>query len=498
MIRWGRIVLTFLSLARDIAYAVNATLSSSLSQPLQGLRAGYGPAARAIQDWRSYSTRKLIKRHKLRGKGKGKHHRRWPPKPPITNAQCPVRNCRGIPKKDLRNKPTLIQTSSSSKVDEPNEPLPIELESETPYKVYPVDDETGMSIYDVDFKPGRFTCMACDVGTCAGCDIICDVSQCLGEFYTQECWCRKDRDVKLKKPLWWFREYDSKWMTHDSVYQMFCDQDCGGGICDTHGLTCKKREEGCKPWWWCDLPPPKEDNLNPADGWGDGFSYSTSMVLAQQNTKAKHKSEIKHHESDDNDVESLNRRVQAMMSNKTLHQASETKLHGRRLRQTASTGLSAVQKSASIQRHGSSAHGRAASNTGRDFEPNDFGNLKFESGRFTCEAAALPPKVQNPDSYLWVDRGYMIFDRFSCRGSLFKYKCYCWDNFLYLQGKDPLTSEFQCDDTCNWGMCEGKTCGKGPPPPLPPPPPPKQLDAFAMETLRSNELHNADNKMDPE
>jgi len=435
-----------------------------------------------------------------RGKGKGKHHRRWPPKPPITNAQCPVRNCRGIPKKDLKNAPTFVQTSSSDKVEEPNEPLPIELESETPYKVYEIDEETGMSIYDIDFKPGRFTCMACDVGTCAGCDIMCDVSQCLGEFYTQECWCRKDRDVKLKKPLWWFREFDSKWMTHDTVYQMFCDQDCGGGICDTHGLTCKRREEGCKPWWWCNVAPPTEDNLDPADGWGDGFSYSTSMVLAQQNVKGHLQSEMKHQEeSDDNDVESLNRRLKAMgaKTNDTLHQAGETSLNGRRLR--SQQGLSAVQTSVSVaKRHTDAAHGKIASGTGRDFEPNDFGKLNFQAGRFTCEAAALPPKVQNPNSYLWVDRGYMIFDRFSCRGSLFTYKCFCWDNFKYLQGMDPLTSEFQCDDTCTWGQCESRTCGKGPPPPLPPPPQPVPMDPLAMETLRSSELRNADNKMDPE
>jgi len=492
MLGLGQFVPAILSLAlhrvdaATVAAADTATLSSGQSQPM--MRPGYGPKAQAIQQWRTYGTRKMNQRFKRAQRGMGKHrYRRWPPKPAITNSQCPVRNCRGIPKKDVaRFTPSFVQTSSSNKVVEPNEPLPVEIESETPYKVFEVDEETGMSIYDIDFKPGHFTCMACDVGTCAGCDIICDVSQCLGEFYTQECWCRKDRDVKLKKPLWWFREYDSKWMTHDTVYQMFCDENCGGGICDTKGLTCKKREEGCKPWWWCDLPPPTKDNLDPADGWGDGFSYSSSMVLAQQNMKL----EKKHAETHD-DVANLNRRVQAMVS-KTVQASNTTK--SRNLRQ----GLSAVQESVTTQlnstRHAGASHGK----TGRDFEANDFGKLKFQPGRFTCEAAALPPKVQNPNTYLWVDRGYMIFDRFSCRGSLFKYKCYCWDNFLYLQGKDPLTSEFKCDSDCTWGQCEGKTCGKGPPPPLPPPPPPKPMDPLAMETLRSNELHNADNKMDPE
>merc|ERR1719247_1524839 len=141
------------------------------------------------------------------------------------------------------------------------------------------------------------------------------------------------------------------------------------------------------------------------------------------------------------------------------------------------------------------AHGTASSNKGdkKKFEPNDFGTMKFQPGRFVCESAALPPKVQNPDSYLWEDRGYLVLDRFSCKGSLFDKKCLCWDDFAYLQGGDPKTSQFMCDDTCTWGQCEGKKCGKKAPPPLPPPTDPPPEDPGAFEKEHADELHNTDN-----
>jgi len=414
-------------------------------------------------------------------------------KPPITNAQCPVRKCRGISKRDVAKfTPSLIQTSASSSNEgrEPNEPIEVTwTEPDTPYKVYDVDKDSDTSIYDVDFKPGHFTCMSCDVGTCAGCDIICDLSQCLGEFYEQECWCRKDTDVKLKKPLWWFREYDSKFLTHDTVYQMFCDKNCGGGICDTKGLMCKKREDGCKPWWWCNSPPPNKDNLDPKDGWGDGFSYSKSMVLAQMNMKTEKKSK----ESDD-DVASLNARLKVMMS-KTVQASNESKnaFDGHRFRKKVSLAETDLQTSDVTTRNERTAHSESSNKKEkRKFEPNDFGKMKFKPGRFVCEAAALPPKVQNPKSYLWVDRGYLVLDRFSCRGSLFNNKCQCWDNFAYKRGFDPKTSEFMCDDSCTWGQCEGKTCGKKAPPPLPKPTDPPPEDPIATEAEHKHELHNTE------
>jgi len=89
------------------------------------------------------------------------------------------------------------------------------------------------------FMPAHFTCSGCDVQACKGCNnVICDVSKCIGKFYTQECWCTK--------PL------------NPVVDKFFCDSDCSGGLCNTNGLTCKTRETACKPWWWCKLPPPKE------------------------------------------------------------------------------------------------------------------------------------------------------------------------------------------------------------------------------------------------
>jgi len=452
MLGWWQLVPAVLSLALQRVFAANATLSAGQSQPMY---AGYGQSSR------------------------------WPPKPPITNYMCPVRKCRGIPKRDVvKNTPTLIQTSSSKKVVEPNEPIKVDwTEPDTPLKVYDIDKKDKTSIYDVDFKPGHFTCMSCDVGTCAGCDIICDLSRCLGEFYEQECWCRKDIDVKLKKPLWWFREFDAKFLTHETVYQMFCDKNCGGGICDTPGLTCKKREDGCKPWWWCNLPPPREDNLNPADGWGDGFSYSKSMVLAQMNMK----SEKKHKETDD-DVASLNRRLKSMMSETPLT-SNTTRIasEGHRFRR----GMSALQ---TTNEGTSTALEAASGDKDKDkkpkFEPNDFGTMKFQTGRFVCESAALPPKVQNPTTFLWDDRGYIVLDRFACRGSLFNHRCLCWDNFLLLQGKDPKESEFMCDSTCTWGQCEGKFCSKSGAPTLAPPPPPVFLDPIEAEKQQSGSLHN--------
>lgn len=90
------------------------------------------------------------------------------------------------------------------------------------------------------FTPAHFTCSSCDVSTCKGCkNVVCDVSKCIGKFFTQECWCTKPLGA-------------------GAVDKIFCDSDCTGGLCNTQGLTCKTRESQCKPWWWCNLPPPKE------------------------------------------------------------------------------------------------------------------------------------------------------------------------------------------------------------------------------------------------
>lgn len=121
---------------------------------------------------------------------------------------------------------------------------------------------------------------------------------------------------------------------------------------------------------------------------------------------------------------------------------------------------------------------------------NDFGDLKFQGSRFECASAALPPNVRNEQTYLWENRGYLVFDAAACDGSVFEHQCYCWDNFLYLSGKDPLTSNMLCDNECSWGPCEGKTCATRPPPPL------EEVVKAAPPPAR-RALHNSNNQMIP-
>lgn len=404
----------------------------------------------------------------------GRHHKVWPPPPPISNSHCPVKKCRGINLKQARGSVDLMQTGSWLEYKTPSYPLPINTDAEIA-GVHEVDEDTGMSVYNVDFKPGRFTCLSCDVGTCASCDIMCDLSQCIGEFYVQECWCQKDQAVRLGKPMWWFREYDANFLTAENVYQFFCDANCGGGICDSPGLQCKRREDACKPWWWCNLPPPKTQNLKPTDGWSDGYSYVSTMTLAQTSARTKHRS---------------GSRIRATVRNGRAQQQLHVKLNEQlhRARRAAESEKARLAAKADAKQRGDELP---------RFEANDFGNLDFKPGRFVCENAALPPKIQDPDSRIWNDRGYIVFDRSACSGSLFVHQCFCWDNVLYLKRQDPLTSEFTCDDSCKWGACEGRTCGTGPPPPLPPAPPVPAVDAITIEQLRQGELHNADLTMDP-
>jgi len=68
-----------------------------------------------------------------------------------------------------------------------------------------------------------------------------------------------------------------------------------------------------------------------------------------------------------------------------------------------------------------------------------------------------------------VDRGYIVMDRRTCEGDVFDKDCFCWDDFKYLSGQDPLTSQLQCDSRCRMGPCDGRTCARRPPPPLPAP-----------------------------
>lgn len=200
------------------------------------------------------------------------------------------------------------------------------------------------------------------------------------------------------------------WCEEESLskktHKVYCDEDCSGGICDEPGFRCRSRKDACKPWWWCGEQPPK---------WGP------SSFLGLK--------------------DSLHRRSQ-----------QQQQLSTKRRRREASA-LSSGRRLASA-----SALERAG-----------VAGLSFMTGRFDCYSAAMPPKVWDEQALMWLDRGYVILDRRTCQGSVFDKECFCWDDFKYLSGKDPLTSELKCDGRCKMGPCDGKTCSRKPPPPLPPP-----------------------------
>ncbi|CAD7934802.1 unnamed protein product [Amoebophrya sp. A25] len=103
----------------------------------------------------------------------------------------------------------------------------------------------------------------------------------------------------------------------------------------------------------------------------------------------------------------------------------------------------------------------------RKVETNDKGLFQFEAGGWTCGDAAYPPKIQNKNTYLYEDRGYIIFPKQSCSGASYNSKCYCWDEQARVSGGDPLTSETMCDSGCSLGECALKSqCGSAPPPPF--------------------------------
>lgn len=235
----------------------------------------------------------------------------------------------------------------------------------------------GALAFDVAFKPAHFTCRLCDASICEGCALLCDLKQCVGEFYREECWCEESG-----------RSSSSK------IHKVFCDGDCMGGVCDTLGFRCKKRSAACKPWWWCGPLPGGQEFL-------------------QRGAREQRHSRLRLREK-----------------------TADTATDRGRVR-----GLGAVNQTITTE-------------------------LNFQMSRFTCESAALPPQVWDQQHFQYVDRGYIIFDKRACEGSLFNKACYCWDSFLYLSGEDPLTSQMKCDPECKWGGCAGKTCALHPPPPL--------------------------------
>eukprot|EP00397_Hematodinium_sp_SG-2012_P051810 GEMP01060939.1.p1 GENE.GEMP01060939.1~~GEMP01060939.1.p1 ORF type:complete len:343 (+),score=81.78 GEMP01060939.1:78-1106(+) len=323
-------------------------------------------------------------------------------------SRCPLEACH------KKRGEVLLQLS------EPNHPLPYSTLARRVNKVHDVD-ENGHTMYNVDFKPADFTCLKCDVKTCEACDVVCDLSMCIGRFYEHECWCRKDTAVRLNTPLWQFRKFDSRFLIDDSVHRFFCDDKCGEGACGIKGLQCRPRAEACQPWWWCNLPPPRKQEKAewPTDEFRETF----------------------------------------------------------------------LQKQTFLRKN-------SVKNTGeRKFEKNDYDAFNFTRGRWVCSSASYPPKIMAPTTYLWQDRGYIVFDGHSCEGATFEHQCYCWDEFKYLKRENAHIGAFTCDDKCMFGTCEGRTCGDHPPPPLPAPPPPPPIDPLEAEKIGQATLNNIDVEM---
>lgn len=389
-------------------------------------------------------------------------------------ANCPVQQCRMKEARENAAKnrvsevvggPSFLELSSA----EPIRPLDLDTSAPTG-KVHEVDPDSGRGLYDVQWHSGHFMCSKCDQSSCPTCDVMCDLSSCMGEFYTQECWCRKESQVKLKTPLWWYREYDARWMVHDTVKRGFCADDCTGSLCDVDGLQCKKREEACKPWWWCGLEPPKEDEAEAQGDWPTGFEYTSSATFLQTARTVRREGSA--------DTEAEGVALDPADKNAELQAAMATR--------SSASFASFLETTAT-----------ARATEKPEFEPNDFGKLSFGTGSWNCAQASLPPKIQDASTRLWVDRGYIVFDSAGCQGGAFDNKCFCWDNVKYLKGEDPLTSELMCDSGCGLGPCAGNTCGTSAPPPPTAPPPPPPVDPLEIDAMRSSELKVSDNKMDP-
>mmetsp|Transcript_71808 Transcript_71808/g.208014 ORF Transcript_71808/g.208014 Transcript_71808/m.208014 type:complete len:357 (+) Transcript_71808:109-1179(+) len=289
---------------------------------------------------------------------------------------CPVLSCG----------PGAGQAAALAQQGDDGEAPRLATESETPCQ--------EVSNYTISYSPGHFTCMSCDPGSCEGCAVLCDLSSCVGEFYTQECWCDSGSGGG-----------------GGSKSTVFCGSSCHGGVCDTPGYMCEPREKECQPWWWCGAPPPKS------------FLQERSSLRRASSHETR--------------------------ASTGVHRASAT--------------ASASARASSLSMRLRTWRRRAGARSGQHKAP-ELPSLHFKPGRFVCESGALPPKTRDPQTLLWLERGYIVLDKRSCEGSLFEEECYCWDEFKRLKGKDPFTSQFKCDASCKWGSCEGRTCGKKPPP----------------------------------
>lgn len=300
-------------------------------------------------------------------------------------ASCPVRNC--LPKQPLGAAALAVPTGPPVALPEPTFfPRPCGTPGQ-PYCGY-------KRAFDVTYKPGHFVCTGCDVSACEGCSIICDLTLCVGEFFTQECWCQEGETAAPQR--------------------VFCDSSCSGGVCDTKGLTCRRREDACKPWWWCGVAPPVRPTPKPRP---------PEESLLQERLEWHRDARTRHGH------------------------------HG---------GL----------RRGGSALALRAEQSRQPPSPgeNDIDHYDFRRGRFLCGSAALPPRAEDPATGELMERGYIILDRRSCVGSLYNSQCYCYDAFQYLRGDKPTASELWCDAACKWGPCDGRTCASEPPTQLTPAP----------------------------
>lgn len=293
----------------------------------------------------------------------------------------------------------------------------------------PTPDEYCNGSFVPKFHPAHFTCMSCDTTTCPDCNsVMCDLSQCIGKFYTQECWCRPEADVKDEMPMFMIDPEDGKEVLSSTIQRYSCEDDCSGNLCDTEGLVCRKAQEACRPWWWCDgVEPPKTDTLTP------GSAFKSFL----QRKDLKHRS-------------------RAGVGSAT---TSARQLQQRVLRAQEQEKLAAAE--------------------GKKI--NSIADLAFKPSRYVCSSASLPPKVKNPKTLLYVEPGYIVFDKSSCEGGGFTTKCSCWDPFLYYKGEDPKVSVMECDPSCSSGGCDGRHCAKKPPPDLPEPKP-EPPDPFRTES----------------
>eukprot|EP00392_Amoebophrya_sp_AT5.2_P005275 g5284.t1 len=124
----------------------------------------------------------------------------------------------------------------------------------------------------------------------------------------------------------------------------------------------------------------------------------------------------------------------------------------------------------------------------REFETNDMAQFSFDTGGWACSEAAYPPQIKNPTTYLYEERGYIVFPKESCSGAAYTHKCYCWDESARASGGDPMTSETMCDSACGLGECALKQkCAASLPPAYVPP---KELipDPVVAELRRASEV----------